>query len=767
MPKYGEKPENFSMTVDSYQTYSPNTQMKPYKLFDVKMTSEGSENPFTNFVGLVKEAWTMLRSKHAALDFDVMELRQLASEILNPDVDQILFKQMPTGNAEQAACQSIMHSRTPIDTVHSGCLYTHEFEFTLYQNDQFPLQDMFGIPVGSQQVLLPFNVLFDFHQEEAIEIASNMGATPKQKKVAILGGGLGAVAAAYGLTSKLLSLLARLLRYAIVKIEHGVEEVAEEVEHVAEDVVGAAARTAAVLLQDMYDLLHKLQGAEQDAEALYDDLKVAMDKLLQHVRASIQTVEEWLEIEIAQHNTLRRLILGLEWVTVSIIGFIEDGVLSTGSLDDLDQYEYRAWLAKHGASDLVTRSTVVQALYDYILAYPNGDAGSSPEETSHKGDLGAEVANRCLLMTFFGYSGSIMWKMNSGMGDIIFGPIYETLKKRGVKFQFFTDIKELQLTADKQDIGEITYDLQVELQAGLTAYNPLYTIKYEENGQPKTLPVWPVEPLYDQLEQGAELEQLKAEGKNVDLESAWTGWESVKPDQKLVKGVDFDLVVLGISVAGLPDMTTELRDQSNAWEQMLDHANTTQVLAAQLWLNKTLTELGWTLGPPVIDGYVEPFNTWASMDQTLPTETWPEDNQPVEISYFCGVLQEANPIPPYSDHDFPRRQHERVRNDMIAWLQHNIQRYWPHAVGPDGFDWNILVDIVTGTQGEERFNSQFWTAEINPTQRYVLSVHDTIQYRLALGNSGFNNLYLAGDWTKNGFNYGAVEPTVISGLQAS
>ena len=33
--------------------------------------------------------------------------------------------------------------------------------------------------------------------------------------------------------------------------------------------------------------------------------------------------------------------------------------------------------------------------------------------------------------------------------------------------------------------------------------------------------------------------------------------------------------------------------------------------------------------------------------------------------------------------------------------------------------------------------------------------------------SGFKNLFLAGDWTLNGLNYGCVEAAVMSGMQAA
>jgi uncharacterized protein with NAD-binding domain and iron-sulfur cluster len=44
---------------------------------------------------------------------------------------------------------------------------------------------------------------------------------------------------------------------------------------------------------------------------------------------------------------------------------------------------------------------------------------------------------------------------------------------------------------------------------------------------------------------------------------------------------------------------------------------------------------------------------------------------------------------------------------------------------------------------------------------------DTLQHRLRADESGYSNLYLAGDWTRNGTEIGCVEGAVKSGLFAA
>ncbi len=51
--------------------------------------------------------------------------------------------------------------------------------------------------------------------------------------------------------------------------------------------------------------------------------------------------------------------------------------------------------------------------------------------------------------------------------------------------------------------------------------------------------------------------------------------------------------------------------------------------------------------------------------------------------------------------------------------------------------------------------------------RYVLSVPGTTEYRLRADESGFENLYLAGDWLRTGRSAGGIEGACMGRLQAS
>jgi uncharacterized protein with NAD-binding domain and iron-sulfur cluster len=61
---------------------------------------------------------------------------------------------------------------------------------------------------------------------------------------------------------------------------------------------------------------------------------------------------------------------------------------------------------------------------------------------------------------------------------------------------------------------------------------------------------------------------------------------------------------------------------------------------------------------------------------------------------------------------------------------------------------------------------QFFRANIDPWQRYTLSLPGSARHRLKTGDSGFSNLFLAGDWIDFGMNVGYIEGALVSGLQA-
>ncbi|MYM84722.1 FAD-dependent oxidoreductase [Duganella sp. FT50W] len=453
-------------------------------------------------------------------------------------------------------------------------------------------------------------------------------------------------------------------------------------------------------------------------------------------------------------DDVRRLFICLDLGITIMKGVFADGVIKHG-FDVINDLDFRAWLRKHGGDEqLCVQSAPVRGFYDLIFAYEDGDF--------EKPNAEAGTMLRAMARIGLAYKGGIMFKMQAGMGDTIFTPMYQALLKRGVKFKFFHKVEEL--VPDGAQIGSIRMTRQVQL-AGAD-YHPLLPVK--------GLDCWPSEPLYDQI-QPAQAALLREKG--INLESHWTDWPEVYraafdkelPTVTLKRGVDFDQVVFGISIGSLPVLCPQLLAQSPALLATTEKVKTVATQAYQVWLDKDLTQMGWAYQPdgqqPVLSGFTEPYDTWAPMDQLLVREDWPAPLDPKNVSYFCSALPVAS-YPPVSDHGFPQRMTEIAKQGAINQLSKEIASLWS-AAGPAGaFPWNWLVDGSDAT-GVQRFDAQYWRANVDPSERYVMSVAGSTRYRLRTDQSGFANLFLTGDWIRTGINAGCVEAAVMAGMQTS
>ncbi|MFY2560230.1 NAD(P)-binding protein [Corallococcus terminator] len=456
------------------------------------------------------------------------------------------------------------------------------------------------------------------------------------------------------------------------------------------------------------------------------------------------------------NDQVRHLLIGLDLGLTLMKGLFEDGVYTRG-FDALNDIDFREWLRKHGGDEeLSVNSAPVRGLYNLVFAYEDGD--------TRRPNIEAGTLLRSMARIGLAYKGGIMYKMQAGMGDTVLTPLYQVLKQRGVKFKFFQRVEEL--VPDGDTIGVIRLTEQVRLADSRQAYEPLVTVK--------DLECWPSQPDYRQLdpEQAALLQE-----KQVNLESSWSNWPRLHeerfgeplPTTLLTRGVDFDRVVFGISVGALPTLCPRLLELSPALKTLSEKVKTVSTQAWQVWLKKGIEQLGWTYLPrgqgPVLTAFSAPFDTWALMDHLLVREAWPVGHEPKSVSYFCGSLHVPE-YPPYSDSDFPGRCEERARQDALHQLTHDVTGLWPVVARPGTFPWQWLVDINDAT-GPARFDSQFWRVNVDPSERYVMSVVGSTRYRLATDESGFSNLFLTGDWIRTGLNVGCIEAAVMAGMQTS
>ena len=144
-----------------------------------------------------------------------------------------------------------------------------------------------------------------------------------------------------------------------------------------------------------------------------------------------------------------------------------------------------------------------------------------------------------------------------------------------------------------------------------------------------------------------------------------------------------------------------------------------------------------------ITAYVRPFETWASMPQTLWAEDWPDDDRPGTVAYFCGSLDAPWPA--------DRRPRRTISAGTGTWCTpmppttstDNLGLFFPNAVSEQGFAWHLLCG-AGGQRGLAALATQHVSVNIDPSDRYVQSVPGSDQCRLRPDESGYDNLVSGG-----------------------
>ena len=880
MPSSVDAASTFTLAAKGFQPFAPDTELAMHPLLDVRGAGTGQPNRrLGGWSEWIAEMLALLKSLPGFWAFDEAAWQQLLALLKQPQIDQIFLKQLPDGSGQRAVYQAIVTAPAVVEQIHAIHLLGDDYTLNLHEFASFPLDRSLGWVLGSQKAILPFAINFDFKVTEGVELVDN--SVLKKERIAVLGGGVGAMSAVWGLTSQ----PGWQNRYEIDVYqmgwriggkgasgrnatlgerieEHGLhiwfgfydnaftvmqqayaelgrapgtplatwDEAFKPQHYIAltEFIRGecklwgidtppvpgipgphserlslwAAIRTALAWIRqwlghvrsthlaspehaqvgvpnDSGSWLHRLaEHVERDVAHLASDLAHALhafEQWVQHLPEALDQhdpahhallaetlhgLRDWVRQRFDQDadlsDDLRRLLLCIDLATTTLAGMIADHVPTQGfeAINDIDFY---AWLAKHGARDSTVHSAPVRGFYDLVFAYEDGDFD--------RPNIEAGTMLRGMMKVALCYHGAIMFKMQAGMGDVVFTPLYDVLKRRGVRFHYFHKVLDLQPDPSQPLVDTITLQQQVKL--AVPEYAPLRSV----NG----LDCWPSEPRYEQLDptQAALLQK-----HGINLESHWSPWPEIHraatgedlPTRVLKRGVDFDRIVFGLSVGSLPEVAAPLLARSPALAACSTNVKVVATQAYQVWMSEDIRTLGWTLygrdgQEPVLSAFVEPYDTWAPMDQLLCREAWPAPIDPKNVSYFCSAFPCAS-YPPPGDITFPQRMAAQARQGALNQVQNELQPLWPKAYDANGFRFDWMVD-PSGATGAARFDAQYWRANVDPSERYVLSVVNSTQYRLQADGTGFANLVIAGDWLKTGLDAGCVEAGVMGGLQAS
>ncbi len=507
-----------------------------------------------------------------------------------------------------------------------------------------------------------------------------------------------------------------------------------------------------------------IQGILRAAGHLFDALTVELlelpvvlemlDLAVQALQISLDFLRGRAEEFVRADDDVRRAWYVVDLMIAIVRGLIEDGVITSRSFDVVNGIDFCEWLLKHGARRESVDCALVRAVvYDLAFAYRDGDPQRPAAE--------AGTALRGLLRTFFTYRGALMWKMNSGMGDTIFAPLYELLVKRGVEVRFFNRVEAVR--ACNGQIEEIEIDLQADVPPGTKPEDFL------RPGPPATPPdpaLWPSDPSHLLSTDGVRPAPAIAPGV---YESWYAGRDAARVGTKVLRrgepGDGFELVVFGLPISCVEQIAPDLPARSARWRAAVDAIETVATQALQLWLTVPASGLCDTDPGIVAGGFVEPFDTWADMHHLVGQE---RVTGSATVAYFCNVLGDSPPPPRGAAGAWIEAQQQLVRQHALRFLSQDLAALWPRATNPLTRElfWDLLVD-PSGAADEARLDAQFLRANIEPSERYVLSVPGSSGSRIAPDDTDFANLYVAGDWTACTIDAGCVEAAVISGMVAA
>jgi uncharacterized protein with NAD-binding domain and iron-sulfur cluster len=487
-------------------------------------------------------------------------------------------------------------------------------------------------------------------------------------------------------------------------------------------------------------------------EDLGVDVVEVADEFLDMVRRVVP--EDWRD-----DRHVRFYLDTLDVLLAVLRGVWSDELLEEG-FDSINHLDFADWLGDHGLEldeDPENWPALLRALYCGCFAFEGGDT-ARPQMAAGRALQGAI---RCV----FHYQGSVLHRMRGAMGDIVIAPFYEALAERGVEVRFFHAVKEVLPDANGA-IAEIRGIRQLELDG---PYTPLFDADYGGDDDPRKVPAWPSEPLWEQLpnvnpeaKKGAKQAPLRLEQEIDPFNgSEFSLRKRTANDAKDAADV-FDVVILAVSPDVQEEICGELKDRDPDYAEMLRHSHTVVTQGAQLWLERTAPELGQKFtSRSLMSTFVEPLDTYCDMAHLLPNEQWPEPERARHIAYFCGVLATAT-VPNQQAAD------AAVRAQLESFVGEHGTTLWPSAALEEGrFDFELFAPKPDVPNPPESFSHQFWRANFAPAERYVLSLPGTVEHRLAAKGTRFRNLVLAGDWTVNGFDAGCLEAAITSGMLAS
>jgi uncharacterized protein with NAD-binding domain and iron-sulfur cluster len=480
---------------------------------------------------------------------------------------------------------------------------------------------------------------------------------------------------------------------------------------------------------------------------------------------------------------LRRSAVLLDLVGTLFIGFWVDGLHRPGGFARIDRLDFREWLARHGAREETRQSAIITSWYDAIISYERGDV--------EQGQCSAGLTVHSLLRAMVTYKGAFAYQLRAEVGDSLIAPLVRALELRGVQFHFFERVEQLVVDSSRGLATEVVLAKQV---ADPPAGARFIEVMDHELGQARC--AWPAAPWCDVAAQieppldsyysthqvGKRRLVLRPEGQRLDAADdtyfdviisalPLQVMEDVLVDSSRLDGPHLDSLP-GQAAHG-PGMQGAARGLPPAWQECFSKLQVIESQAIRMWFNVPLRardardgepSLGWQQSPPILSGHTPPHSTWEDNSQAVSIHAFPEAHRPRTIATLFGPLPTGALNP--RTHAHYQAQKSAAQAAALAFVENDMLELWPGLQRQGEVAWDAFIDLEHRS-GRARFSWQDVVANVGPNESYIACFPGTLQYRIRPDESGFANLYVAGDWTRNGFEIGSVEGAVVSGLKAA
>jgi uncharacterized protein with NAD-binding domain and iron-sulfur cluster len=460
-------------------------------------------------------------------------------------------------------------------------------------------------------------------------------------------------------------------------------------------------------------------------------------------------------------KALQRLIILFEIGVAVMIGFYEDRLYEPGGFAKIDDIDFRDWLRKHGATEIAVWSSLITTWYDATIAYRDGQQGSPA--------CSAGVALNAMLRSLLTYKGAFAYQMTAEVGDSFVGPVVKALELMGVRFHFYHRVAQIQVDPALHTVEKITLGVQVENPPSTAAF---IDFEYGPPQHRKQRQSWPHVAGHSAAAAAA---VPPLDSYYSPMPTTQRVLERRHNDESNAGDAGFDVVVCALPLGIVQDVLrnadgSSVASTASSWQATFENVHFSESQAVRMWFNATLAQLGWTEDPPILSGNDWPHSTWEDNSQAISIQSFP----PGPSSTLHSIATVFGPLETVSGSNVRSIEHANLQLELAkahaqTFLNKTLLNLWPgmrSAHSADHLDWNLFIDLGNG-QGEQRFAWQHVVANVGPSESYVVTIPGTLRYRPRADESGYKNLYLAGDWTRNGVEAGTVEGAIISGLKAS